>query len=79
MWLSSSRSKRKPTKKPAEAGSKIVKPTTTNNPVNRMARRLEGNIGKYAVVGSILARGYSWEGWLGIDAWDFYPWPQCRK
>jgi hypothetical protein len=49
--------KSKPSKKPAEAGSKLVKVTTTNNPVNRMDRRLEGNIRKYAVLGSVTTRG----------------------
>jgi hypothetical protein len=75
----SSGPKSKPSKKPAEAGRKIVKPTTTNIPVNRMARRLDGNIGKCAVVGSVTARGYRWEGWVGIAAWDFFTWPQYSK
>jgi hypothetical protein len=33
-----------------------MKPITTNIPVKRMATRLEGNIGKCVVVGSITAR-----------------------
>jgi hypothetical protein len=53
----SSGSKSKPNKKSSEAGSKPVKVITPNIPVNRMARRLEGNIGKYAVVGSVTALG----------------------
>jgi hypothetical protein len=53
-----------------------VKPITTNIPVNRMATRLEGNVGKCAVVVSVTARGYRWEGWVGIGPWDFFPWPQ---
>jgi hypothetical protein len=43
--------KSKPSKKPGAAGDKLMKVITTNIPVNRTARRLEGNIGKYAVVG----------------------------
>jgi hypothetical protein len=34
-----------------------VKVVTTNILWKRMARRLEGNIGKYDVVGSVTARG----------------------
>jgi hypothetical protein len=49
-----------------EAGGEPVKVITTSIPVNRMARRLEGNIGKYAVVGSVTARGERWEGRVGI-------------
>jgi hypothetical protein len=47
----------KPSKKPAEGGGKPVKVITTNIPVNRMARRLDRNIRKYAVVVSVTARG----------------------
>jgi hypothetical protein len=50
-------SKRKPRKKPAEAGGKLVKAITTNIHVNRMATRLEGNIGKYGVVGIVRLGG----------------------
>jgi hypothetical protein len=38
----------------------------TNIRVNRMVRRLEGNIGKYA--------GGRCGG--GVEPWDFFPWPQ---
>jgi hypothetical protein len=43
-------------KKSAESGGKLAEVITTNNTVNRMDRRLEGNVGKYAVVGSVTAR-----------------------
>jgi hypothetical protein len=45
----------KPRKKPAEAGGKPVRAFTTKFPVNRMARQLNENTGKYADVGSITA------------------------
>jgi hypothetical protein len=44
--LPSSGSESKPSKKPTEVGGEPVKDITTNIPVNRMARRLEGNIGE---------------------------------
>jgi hypothetical protein len=50
-------SKSKPSKKPAEAGGKPMKVVNTNIPVSSTARRLKGNIGKYAVVWSVTTRG----------------------
>jgi hypothetical protein len=47
--------KTNPSKEPTEAGSKLVNAVTTNIHVNRKARRLEGNIGKYFVVGGVKA------------------------
>jgi hypothetical protein len=47
----------KPSTKPGDAGSKPMKVSTANIPVNRIPRRFEGNIGKYAVVGSVTAEG----------------------
>jgi hypothetical protein len=45
----------KPHKEPAEPGGKPVKAFTADFPVNRMARQLNGNTGKYAEGGSITA------------------------
>jgi hypothetical protein len=73
----SSRSKSEPSQKPAEAGGEPVKAITTNIHVNRKARRLDWNVGEYAVVGSVTAGGENWEGRVGINTWDFIPWPQC--
>jgi hypothetical protein len=42
-------------KEAAQAGRKLVEATTTNIPVKRMVRRLEENIGHYAVVGGLTA------------------------
>jgi hypothetical protein len=53
----SSGSKSKPTKKPAQAGGEPEKAITTNIPVNGKARRMEGNVGEYAVVGSVTLGG----------------------
>jgi hypothetical protein len=53
----SSLSKCEPSSKPDEASGKLVMIITTNIPMKRMARRLEGNMGKCAVVGSVTARG----------------------
>jgi hypothetical protein len=65
----------KPRKIPAETVCRLVKVIiTTNIPVNRMAERLEGNIGKYAVVGSVTAGGERSEGWVGINPCEFFPW-----
>jgi hypothetical protein len=47
----SSGSQNKTKKKPAKAGGEPVKVITTNIPVNRMARRLEGNIGEVSCRG----------------------------
>jgi hypothetical protein len=44
-------------RKENEAGNEPVKAIISNISVNRMARLLEGNIGKHAVVGSATARG----------------------
>jgi hypothetical protein len=66
----------KPSKKPTETVCRLVKVIiTTNIPVKRMAGRLEGNIGKYAVVGSVTAG----VGLGGVNPWDFFPWPQDSK
>jgi hypothetical protein len=56
----------KPSEMPPEAGGKSVKVIGTNIPVKRM----EGNIGKCAVVGSGTARGRRWEGRVGVDPRD---------
>jgi hypothetical protein len=72
-------SKSKPSEKPAEADCNPIKAIITNISVNRTVRRLEGNVGKYAVVGSVTVRGERWEAWVGVNPWDFFPWPQYSK
>jgi hypothetical protein len=47
----------------ASKGHNVV--STTKIRVNRMAKRLEGNIGKYAL-----------GEYRGVDPWGFIPWPR---
>jgi hypothetical protein len=61
----------RPSRKPTEACGKLVMAVTTNIPIYRMARRLEGNAGKYVEVGSITAQQF-WEGLVGIKPWEFF-------
>jgi hypothetical protein len=42
-------------KEPGQADGKLAKVTTTDIPVNKMARRLEKNTGQHAVVGGFTA------------------------
>jgi hypothetical protein len=53
----SSETKSGRSKNTEESGGKSVKLIITSIPVNIMARRLEGNIGNYAVVASVTVGG----------------------